>query len=171
MIASTDYVSSWKSKGLSAETVKLPATSDNSLTLVLSYYDTKTIVKFTGSNLKQSIISYAHGAIVNIYIVFEAGASSSHNNYPTLENCLFRAVTLTKSTDIDKYRYSGYGIRFERRSCFLFPGDGFGQNALIFRTDMSSPAHIDNKKKHFSSPKRTSTRVRTYINCRKNLFN
>ena len=79
-------------------------------------------------------------------MVYELGASSSHNNDPTLKNCLFGAVTLTKSIDIDKYRYSGYGIEFDRRSSFLFPGDGFGQNVLIFRVDMSSSAHIDNEK-------------------------
>ena len=56
-IANTDYVSSWKSKGLSAETIKTPSISDNSLTPALSYYDTKTIVKFTGSCCKQSRIS------------------------------------------------------------------------------------------------------------------
>ena len=33
VIANTDYVSSWKSKGLSAETRKPPTTSNNSLTL------------------------------------------------------------------------------------------------------------------------------------------
>ena len=43
LIANTDYVSSWKSKGLSAESIKPPNTSDNSLTPVLSYYGTKTI--------------------------------------------------------------------------------------------------------------------------------
>ena len=32
LIASTDYISSWESKGLSAETIKPPTTSDNSLT-------------------------------------------------------------------------------------------------------------------------------------------
>ena len=32
-----DYVSSWKSKGLSAETTKQSNTSDNSLTPVVSY--------------------------------------------------------------------------------------------------------------------------------------
>ena len=35
VIASTDYVSSWKSKGLSAETIKPPATSDNSLVFMV----------------------------------------------------------------------------------------------------------------------------------------
>ena len=59
---------------------------------------------------------------MNIYIVYELGASSSHNNDPTLENCLFSAVTLSKNADIDKYRYSGYGIGFDRTSSFSFPG-------------------------------------------------
>ena len=60
VITSTDHVSSWKFKGLSAETIKPPATSDNSLTPVLSYYGTKTRVKFTGSCLKQPKVSYTH---------------------------------------------------------------------------------------------------------------
>ena len=34
--------------------------------------------------------------------------------------------TLTKNADIDKYRYSGYGTGFDRRSSFSFPGGGFG---------------------------------------------
>ena len=79
--------------------------------------------------------------------VYELGASSSHNNDPTLKNCLFGAVTLTKNADIDKYGYSGYGIGFNRRSSFSFPGVGFGQNVLIVGVDMSSSTHINNKKK------------------------
>ena len=144
VIANTDYVSSWKSKGLSAKTIKPPTTSDNSLTPAVSYYGTKTRVKFTGSCLKQSKISYTHGKVVNIYIVYELGASSSHNNDPTLKNCLFGAVTLTKNADIDKYGYSGYGIGFDRRSSFSFPGGGFGSNVINFGVNMSSSAHVDN---------------------------
>ena len=60
---------------------------------------------------------------------------------------MFGAVTLTKNADIDKYRYSGYGTEFDRRSSFSFPGGGFGQNVLIFGAEMSSSPHIDNKKK------------------------
>ena len=41
--------------------------------------------------------------MVNIYIVFELGASTSHIDDPILKNCLFGAVTLTKNSDIDKY--------------------------------------------------------------------
>ena len=116
VIANTDYVSSWKSKGLSAETINLPTKSDNRLTPALRYYDTKTRVKFTGSCLKQPKISYTYGKVVNIYIAYELGASSSHNNDPALKNCLFGAVTLTKNAGIDKYGYFGYGIGFDRRS-------------------------------------------------------
>ena len=92
-------------------------------------------------------MSYTHGKVVNIYIVQELGASSLHVNDPTLKNCLFVAVTLTKNADIDKYGYSRNGIGFDRRGSFSFPGGGFGQNVLIFGVDMSSSAHIDNKKK------------------------
>ena len=37
VIANTLYISSWKSKGLSAKTIKPPATSDNSLTPLTDY--------------------------------------------------------------------------------------------------------------------------------------
>ena len=147
MITNTDYISSWKSKGLSAKSIKPPATSDNSLTPALNYYDTKTRVKFTGSCLKQPKFTYTHKTIVNIYIVYELGASTSNDNDPTLKNCLFGAVTLTKNAGIDKYKYSGYGIRFDRRSIFSLPIGGFGQNVLIFVVDMSFSSHVDNKKK------------------------
>ena len=76
-------------------------------------------------------MSYTHGKIVNISIVYELGASSSHNNDPTLKKCLFGAVTLAKNADIDKYGYSGYGIGFDKRSSFSFPGGRFGQNVLF----------------------------------------
>ena len=133
MITSTDYILSWKSKGLSSESIKPPTTSDNS----------------TRGCLEQSTISYTHGKIVNIYIAYELGASSSNDNDPALRNCLFGAVIKNKNTDIEKYKYSGYGIGFDRRSSCSFPGGGFGQNIRISGADMSSSPHIDNKKKTF----------------------
>ena len=65
---------------------------------------------------------------INIYTVYN----------PTLKNCLFGAVTLTKNADIEKYAYFGYGVEFDRRSSFSFLGGGFGQKVLIFGMDMSS---------------------------------
>ena len=118
MITNPDHISSWKSKVLSSESFKAISTSDNGLTPALNYYGTKTRVQFTVSCLKQSKISYNHGKVVNIYIVYELGASSSHFDDPTLKNCLLGAVTLTKHADIDKYGYYGYGIGFDRRGIF-----------------------------------------------------
>ena len=149
-INNTDYNLSWKSKELSAEAIKPPTTSDNSLIRTINnYYSSKVRVKFTGSCFKQSVTSYTHRKIVNIYIVYELGASTPNVNDSILKNCLFGSVTLTKNTDIDKYGYSGYGIGFDRKSSFLFQGGGFGQNVLIFGADLSSSAHIDNRKKTY----------------------
>ena len=147
MITNTDYISSWK--GFSAENIKPPKTSNNSLTPILNYYDIKTRVKRTGSCLKQPNVSYTHGKVVNIYLVYELGASSSHNNDPTLKHFLFGTLTLTKNADIDKYVYSGYETGFDRRLSFSFSGSGFRQNVLIFGEDMSSSVHIDIKKKTY----------------------
>ena len=54
---------------------------------------------------------------------------------------------MNKNADINKYRYSGYGIGFDRKSSFSFPCGGFGQNVLIFGVDMCFSPYIDNKKK------------------------
>ena len=59
-----------------------------------------------------------HGEIVNIYIVYEITDNFNSSNYPTIENCLFGSVKLTKNSDIDKYGYSGYGIGFDRKGFF-----------------------------------------------------
>ena len=74
---------------------------------------------------------------------------------------MFIWCSLTNNGDIDKYGYSGYGIGFDRRLSFSFPGGEFVQNVLIFGVDISSSAHIDNKKTHISSWNRSNTRIRT----------
>ena len=127
-ITKTNYISSWKSKVLSDESIKPFPTSDNSLTSLLVYYEYKIRLKLNGSILRQPKVSYTYGKVVNIYIVYELTESSSHVNDPTLKNCLFGAVTLTKNADIDKHGYSGHWIGFDRTVSFLFPGGGYGQN-------------------------------------------
>ena len=148
LIPNKKYISSWKSEGLSDEVITPFATSDNSLTPWIHRYKTKIRLAFNKSCLKQSNnLTYDNGHIGNVSIVYELGASSSSVSDPTIKNCLFGAVTLTKNADIDKCRYSGFGIGFDRRSSFLFPGGGFGQNIMIFGADMNSSPHIDNKGK------------------------
>ena len=59
-ITNTNYILSWKSRGLSAESVKPPRTSDNSLNPESSYIDYTIWVKFTGSCLKKPKFTYTH---------------------------------------------------------------------------------------------------------------
>ena len=73
------------------------------------------------------------------------------SSYPTLENCLFGAVSLTKHIDIDQYKYSGYGIGFDRKGEFSFGSNGFGRNVIIFGADMSSSVHVNNRTKNIFS--------------------
>ena len=71
---------------------------------------------------------------------------SNISTYPTLENCLFGAIKLTKYVDVDLCKYSGYGIGFDRKG-FYSIGNDIGGNVIIFGVDMSLSPHIDNNKK------------------------
>ena len=105
LISNKKYISSRKSKGLSDETITPYVTSDNSLILWVYRYGTKIRLQFIKSCLKQSnTLPYDKGHIVNVYIVYELGSSSSHAIDPTLKSCLFCAATLTKNGDIGKKR-------------------------------------------------------------------
>ena len=88
---------------------------------------------------------YSHGTIVNIYIVYEISKTYNISSCLTLENCFFRTVSLIKHGDIDQYKYSGYGIRFDRKGEFSFGSNGFGKNVIIFGVDMTSSIHVNNR--------------------------
>ena len=90
---------------MSDERINSSKTPDYGITSKLIYYGTKTRVEFNGNYLKQDKITYNHGKIVNIYIVYELTGSNSDNNEPPIKNSLFGTVTLTKNADIDKYGY------------------------------------------------------------------
>ena len=109
-VGSGNQIYFWKSEGLSHENATAPTITDYSLNLQLSYLSTKTRVTFKGSYLKLDKITYDHGKIVNIYIVYEINKNVKINSYPTLENWLFDAVSLTKNHDIVKCEYSGYRL-------------------------------------------------------------
>ena len=134
-VGSGNYIYFWKSKGLSDE--RINSNTSNSNTTIGK-------VKFSGSCLKQDKATCNHRTIVNIYIVYEISKNYNISSYPTLENCLFGAVSLTKHVDIDQYKYPGYGIGFDRKGEFSF-GNGFGRNCIILGADMSSSVHANNK--------------------------
>ena len=84
---------------------------------------------------------------------------------------MFGAFRLTKSADIDKYGYSGYGIGFDRRGSFSFTGGRFGVNVIISEVDMSSAIHVDNKKGHSNSWKGPTQGLEHTQTAEKNVFN
>ena len=111
---------SWKSKGLSGQSIKAPTTPNKILNPSQSYVGTKARVRFSGDCLKQEKVTFNHGKIVNIYIVYDIDKSLNIRSYPTLENCLFGAVKITnKHADVDQYKYSGYSIGFDRKGFFF----------------------------------------------------
>ena len=113
--------------------------------ILILHIRVKTKKKFDGTYLKQDKITFTHGNIVNIYIVYEIDLwDCGYDHYPVLENSLF-TVKLIKNADIDKYKYSlNFGIEFYGRGTFLVRGQ-FGRNIIIFGVDMTYSAHFDNK--------------------------
>ena len=142
-VGNDSYIYYWKSKGLSDEKINSVNMPNHSITLNLDYHGTKARVKFNGSFLKQDNFTFNNGKVVNIYIVYEISKSFNISEYSTLENCLFGAVTMTINADINKYKYSGYGILFDRHESFSSPGI-----ELDFGVNMSSSTKIDNRKKY-----------------------
>ena len=69
--ANGSNILSWRSKGLSDDSIKSPTKDNKMLNPSLDYADTKIRVKVRGDCLKQEKITFNHGKIANIFIVFE----------------------------------------------------------------------------------------------------
>ena len=95
------HINYWQSKGLSDERISSITASNCSVTPFLDYYGTKTRVEFSGSCLKQDKVTFNHGKIVNIYIVYEISKSINISDYLTLENSFFKAVSLSGMDSLD----------------------------------------------------------------------
>ena len=103
-------------------------------------------ITFNRECMQLDSVPIRSNGIANVYIVYSLKSSVHNTNDPTIKNCLFGEVALTKNMDIDKFKYKGFGIGFDRRARFSF-GNGTGQNVIIFGVNMSSSIHVDNKGK------------------------
>ena len=121
LIDSTDndiaYVYYWQSKGISDGKSNAPDTS-SSIDMASILEETKMRLKFKNDILRQNKVTYNHGKIVNIYIVYEISSTFTSQSTFTPKNSLFGAVKLTKNSDIRKYKCSGYGIFLTQREVF-----------------------------------------------------
>ena len=118
----SNWITKWKSKGLSNESLEVVSISDNTLTTSVSYYGDRVRLRFTGSVLQQKIVTYNHKKVVNLYAVYKITNFHGIYNYPTLANAVFGAVKLSKNTGIDKY--FGYEIGFYGRGFCSRPSGG-----------------------------------------------
>ena len=138
-----DKVSSWKSKGLTDEKIISTIMSTDKSARKTIYDNARIKVGFDGDLLRQYQVTYNYGPVVNIYIVYQTTSDTKTSNI-TLENCLFGAIKI-KNSDVDKYKYPGYGTGFDSRGNFLHPSGGYGTNVIIFGADLSSSVHANNK--------------------------
>ena len=56
---------------------------------------------------------------------------------------------MIKNADINKYKYSAYGIGFDGHGIFSSSGIGLVKNVINFGVDLSSSTKIDNREKYF----------------------
>ena len=150
-IDSGNHISVGKSKGLSDESINPSAASDNSLASSLNYIGTKRRVKFEGQDEIKMKSNLLIKGTVNMYIVYETNLwDCGYDFYLILENSLLDAFKLVKNADIDKYEYFGFGIGFDRSRTFSIANE-FGRKVINFGVDMTSSAHVDNKRKDMLS--------------------
>ena len=138
---SATYISSWESKGLSNEKISSISKYNYNQAPSLAYDNARIKLKLVEDLLKQDKITYNHGSIVNIYLVYRLSPSITSDI--TLENCLFSAVKLTKNLKINIY--SGYGIALDSKGSSSRPSGGYGKNGIILGAHLSSSAHANNR--------------------------
>ena len=100
-------ISSWKSTGIhndskNTDLFSVYNSSNNSPPLLNQ--NNRLGVIFNGNYVKKKL-GYAHGTVVNIYIVYELKNRSTDNADFTVSNGLFGAVKLTKDVSTSNYDY------------------------------------------------------------------
>ena len=132
----SDYVLSWKSKGVFNSKLK-PLYTAFLHSIKLSEY--KTGIKFDKDPLAVEQNNYL-SKIVNVFQRIPS------NNFK-FKNYLFGATNIVKNSDKEKYVYIGYGLMFDGTGSSSFHNE-FYRNVIIFGVDNSSSSHSDSRKKN-----------------------
>ena len=138
----TDYVPSWKSKGVYNSTLK-PLYTAFLYSIELSEY--RMGIKFDKDPWAVEQKNYV-SQIVNTYIVYDLDAWPRNltNNFK-IKNCLFGSTSVVKNSENEKYVYSGYWITFDSAGSWSFDS-AIARNVIIFGVDNSPSSHADNQK-------------------------
>ena len=65
-----------------------------------------------------------------------------------LKELWFKGVKLAKNSYPNKNVYSRYEFEFDSSLLFSIPNFDYSKNVIIFRVDMDSSVHINNKKNY-----------------------
>ena len=150
-VKTSTNISGWKSTGSYSNDhndtyphLKSVANSNGAPKLLIE--NSRFCVNFKGNHMEQDKISHLHGAVVNIYIVYNLETiSNTRNTDFTAQNCLFGTIKLPKNRNTSKYKYFDYGICFDVGGNFAISNITNGKNIIIFGCDMSFISHANNK--------------------------
>ena len=117
----TTGIDSWKSNGISEENIENITKSGSNFAPTFVDHHILPDINFNGNCLINNIsIPKNTKSVVKKF-----------NTDFTLNNCLFGSAKLTKNADPDKYKYSGYGIRFDSHSEFSFTDGSMRKNGIF----------------------------------------
>ena len=136
----------WKSNGMPEENIENITKSDRNFAPTFVDHHSLPDINFNGHCLIKNISIPKN--VINLCISYKLCPQLRNSNSDfTLSHSLFWSVKLTKNTDLDKYKYTCYGMGFDSRGEYSLPDDSVGKNVIIFGVDMSSSAHVYNKGK------------------------
>ena len=128
---------------MSEKNIKNVTKSDSNFAPIFIDLNLLPDTNFNGHCLAKINISIPK-KVINLYISSKLNSQLRNINTDfTLNNCLFGS----KNANLDKYKYSGYGVGFDSRSELLFTDGSYGKNASVLGADMRSSVHVDNKNK------------------------
>ena len=108
---------------------------------------TKSEAEFNRSCLKQDKATFTHRKVGNLFIGYELDTCSRDLSTKfTLGDCIFRSVKLNNNAVHDKFRYSGYGIRFDAFSIFSINEEWGKMLMFLVRTNFYHCVMIVEKK-------------------------
>ena len=141
-------IHAWKSTGIhndSNNTDFFSVNNSNNNSRTLLDNNNRLGVTFNGIYMKQNKLGYAHGKIINFYIVYELKNRRVDSSDFTVQNGLFGAVKITKNANTSHFKYEGYGICFDSESSISFGNRIDAKNVIIFCVNTSNNSHSINK--------------------------
>ena len=111
----TNRIDLWKSNGMSEENIENITKSHSNFAPAFVDHHLLPDINFNEHCLIDNIS--IPKKVTNLCISYKLNPELRNLNADfTLGNCLIGSVKLSKNADLDKYKYSGYGIGFDSRS-------------------------------------------------------